>query len=243
MASKAGRAAGDQVLDELATRLTKATEGAVEHVIRLRGPSIAADADAFRLEHPTLSGAALDRAIIRDRARKLGSAGFVTGLPSVVPIVGTTVEVAAAAADAVAVLYGQVATVLALCHLHGRDIGEREERRLDVLLVLGIDAGLVQRNGDVLHAAGQEIDLRRLRTTGLPPDLVARLNRNLGDRIIQRIANRRARSLLGRLLPFGLGVAVAASTDYKAGTSVGRAALTYLDWLQTGPVTGASGTK
>lgn len=236
IAKQVGGAAADRAFDELADRLAGATRSTIEQVVRTRGPAIAADADLFRLKHPELTGAPLDRGYIRDRARRLGGAGVVTGLPSVVPGVGTAVEIAAAAADAAALTYGQVSLVLGLSHLHGRDVTDLDARRLDVLMVLGLDAGLVEREGTVLKAVGHEIPLASLSRKDLPDAVIGRLNRSMGERVVSRIANRRAKSLLGRLLPFGLGVVVAGSADYRAAASVGKAAQTYFDWLENARV-------
>lgn len=243
IAKKVGSVAADRAFDELADRLAGATRTAIEQVVRTRGPAIAADADLFRLEHPELTGASLDRAYIRERARKLGGAGLVTGLPSVVPTIGTAVEIAAAATDAAALTYGQVSLVLGLSHLHGRDVTDLEGRRLDVLMVLGLDAGIVERDEAVLKAAGHEIPLSSLSRKDLPDAVVGRLNRAVGERVVRRIANRRAKSLLARLLPFGLGVVVAGTTDYRAASSVGKAAQTYFDWLENALVDVPSAVK
>ena len=243
IARKVGGVAADRALDELADRLAGATRTTIEHVVRTRGPAIAADADLFRLKHPELDGAPLDRAYIRERARRLGGTGLVTGLPSVVPAVGTAVEIAAAAADAAALTYGQVSLILGLAHLHGRDVTDREARRLDVLMVLGLDAGIVSREETVLKAEGHDIPLASLSRKDLPDAVVGRLNRSVGERVVHRIANRRARSLLARLLPFGLGVVVAGTTDYRAASSVGRAAQTYFDWIENARVDVPSAVK
>ena len=233
IARKAGGVAGQRLIEELSVRLAGVTRAAVEQVVRTRGRAIAADADAFRLAHPDLRGSALDRALIRERSRRMGQAGLVTGLPSFVPVVGTSVELAAGVADAAALTYAQVSMVVALAHLHGRDVREIEPRRLDVLMVLGIDADIVRRDGDVLEAEGHTISLDALNRGELPEAVVARLNRTIGDRIVKRIANRRAKTTLARLLPFGLGVVVAAGTDYRDASAVGKAAMTYFDWLRS----------
>ena len=87
-----------------------------------RGVAIAVDADVFRLQHPGLTGAALDRALIADRRWRSAAMGALSALPGIVPGAGTSVEVVAAIADALNVTYQQVELALALDHLHGRDV-------------------------------------------------------------------------------------------------------------------------
>ncbi len=217
----------DRVLDDAATRLAGITATAIDATIRTRGTAIAVDADVFRLAHGELEPAALERQLVRERARRGGAAGLASGLPSIVPGAGTAVEVAAAFADAVAVTYAEVSLVLALCHLRGRDTSNVEARRLDVLLVLGLQAEVVKRVGNMLEADGVTIDPRA--TASLAPEVVGRINRDIGERIVAKVARRRAAVLAGRLVPLGVGVAVAGWEDFRLLASVGKTAVSYLD--------------
>jgi hypothetical protein len=228
-----GLRALEPAINEVAERLTVATERAVEEIVDRRGVPIAVDADVFRLKHPTLKGRELDRALIADRRWRGAAMGAVSALPGIVPGAGTAIEVVAAVADALNITYQQVELVLALCHLHGRDLSDRDARELDVLMVLGIEAGVIRREGTRLVAEDLDLALHDLRSSGVPAAVVGRLNRSVGSRVIHRVARRRARVAVGRLIPAGVGVIIAAGADYMAVRSAGNAALSYLELLET----------
>jgi hypothetical protein len=227
---RVGGKTADRAIDDVATRLAGLTASTIDTAIRTRGIAIAVDADVFRLAHPELDAGAVERQLVRERARRGGATGLASGLPSIVAGPGTLVEVAAALADAVAVTYGQVSLVLALAHLRGRPVSEVEKRRLDVLLTLGLAADVVKRDGVLLDADGISIDPRTTET--LAPEVVGRINRQIGERIVAKVARRRATALAGRLVPLGVGVVVAGWEDYRMLGSVGKAAIRYLDMAE-----------
>jgi hypothetical protein len=78
-----------------------------------------------------------------------------------------------------------------------------------------------------------DLGLDELRVVGVPKEVLAHLNRSVGARVIRRVARRRARVAAGRLLPAGIGVAIAATADYMAVRSAGKAALSYLEWIES----------
>lgn len=231
IAKRVGGAAAGPAIDEVANRFSLVTRTAIDTVVRTRAPSIAAEADVFRMLHPDLDQAGLERALIRTRARRGGATGLASGLPSMVVGPGTVVEVAAAFADATAVTYAEVSLILALSHLRGRDISDIEERRLDVLLAIGIQTGVVEIKDGMLKSGEHTLDPARLGE--LPDDVVGRINRELGDRVAMKFARRRAIALAGRLMPLGIGVAVAGVEDFRSVGSAGAAARKYFDLVQS----------
>jgi hypothetical protein len=228
---RVGGTAAGPALDEVANRFAEATRGVLDTVVRSRAPLIAAEADVFRLLHPDLDQAALERALIRTRSRRGGAAGVASGLPSMVVGPGTVVEVVAAFGDAAAVTYNEVSLILALAHLRGRDIRDVEARRLDVLLSIGIQTGVVEIKDGMLKSGSHTLDPAKL--DDLPDEVVGRINRELGDRVGTKFARRRAIALAGRMLPLGIGVAVAGVEDFRDVGTAGKAARTYFDLVQS----------
>lgn len=231
LSRRIGGKAGDRLLDEVAVRIVGPTRAVIDAVVDQRGARIAADADVFRLGRRESDVRAVERALVRDRARRSGAVGLASGLPGVIAGPGMAVEVAAAVADAVALTYAEVSVILAISHLRGRDIRDIASRRLDVLLVLGLYVGAVTRKGDVVTADDVKIDLARVED--LPDEVVGRITREIADRIVSRVAARRARTLVPRLIPFGVGVAVAGIDDFRSAGAVGREAIRYLDLVDS----------
>ena len=62
--------------------------------------------------------------------------------------------------------------------------------------------------------------------------MVGRINRELGDRVTMKFARRRAIALAGRMMPLGIGVAVAGVEDFRDVGSAGRAARKLFDLVE-----------
>jgi hypothetical protein len=231
---RVGGHAAAPALDEISNRLAVVTRNALDTVVRTRALAIAADADIFRLMRPGLEPAALERALIRERARHGGAAGLASGLPSVVVGPGTVLEIAASIGDAAAVTYAEVSMILAIAHLRGHDLADVELRRLDVLLTLGIEADVVKIKDGELHIDTGRLDPGALED--LPDEIVGGINRRLADRVVMKFARRRAAMMAGRMMPFGIGVAVAGVEDFRSVGSVGRSARKYFDLVDAARV-------
>lgn len=228
-----GRVAGPAI-DEISNRFAVVTRNALDTVVRTRAAAIAADVDIFRLRRPGLDQAGLERALIRDRARRGGLVGIASGLPSVVVGIGTGLEVAAAVGDAAAVTYAEVSEILAIAHLRGRDLADIESRRLDVLLTMGLASGAVKVKDGTLFAGERRLDPADI--ADLPDEVVGAINRDLVDRVVMKFARRRAAVLAGRLLPLGIGVTVAGVADFRSVGGVGRMARKYFDLVDAARV-------
>ena len=207
-----------RVVDEAADRLAEHTERAIDEVIRLRSAAIARDVDEQR------AGSAekdedFARALMYKRCAVSAAGGAVSSLPAVVPGVGTVVGLATALTDSAAQTYAQVTMILAIARAYGHDLEQLEARRGDVLAVLAIEADVISLRPDgSLKAKGKDVD---------PNALGADVNRSLANQVIKRVAQRRVRTLLGKELPFGIGVAVGAGSNFRTMRRVGRTAMKY----------------
>ena len=70
----------------------------------------------------------------------------------------------------------------------------------------------------------------------LPDEIVGRINRRLADRVIIKSARRRAAMITGRMMPVGIGVAVAGVEDFRSVGSAGRMARKYFDLVDAANV-------
>ena len=213
-----GRAA-----DELAERLADQTEAAIDTAVRLRAPSLAAGVEVERLLYPDLELDLFLAHLVRRRAKLSATIGAVTAAPAVFPGVGTAVAVGASLADAGATLYSEVALIVELCAAVGRPVDNPAVLTVDVLIVLARDAGVSIPDELLLHAQRGEAGPGEI-----PRETLGDLNRELGGRVVKRVARRRARLLLGRELPFGVGVALGGVSNYRTMHSLGRTAIKHL---------------
>ena len=213
-----------RVVDELAARLAGATEAAIDEIVRRRGDAVRTAVEVVRLRHPDATPDDVARLLVYQRSKLSAITGAVSALPGAFPGVGTATEIGAGLADAVALVYTQVALVMAVAAAYDHDLEAHDARAADVRVVLALDAGVAKfgKHGVEL-ADGKRLD---------PNDrsLSEELNRELGALVVKRTARRRVRTLLGREIPFGVGVAIGAGSNFKAIRHTGRTALRYYDF-------------
>ena len=165
------------------------------------------------------------RLLIYQRSKLSAIGGAVSALPGAFPGVGTATEIGAGLADAVALVYTQVALVLAVAAAFDHDLEAHDDRAADVRIVLALDAGVARfGKGGVVELADGEPLKPHDRTLSAGPQPRARRHGR------QATARRRVRTLLGRELPFGVGVAIGAGSNFKAIRHTGRTALRYYEF-------------
>jgi hypothetical protein len=219
----AAKSAVGRAADELAERLADQTEAAIDTAVRLRAPSLAAGVEVERLLYPDLEADLFLAHLVRRRAKLAATVGAVTAAPAVFPGIGTAVALGASLADAGATLYNEVALIVELSAASGRSVDNPAVLTVDVLIVLARAAGVEVPDELLVHAQRGEADPGEI-----PRETLGDLNRELGSRVVKRIAKRRARLILGRELPFGVGVALGGVGNYRAVHSLGRTTIKYL---------------
>jgi hypothetical protein len=213
-----------KVADELAVRLADQTEQAIELVVRTRASAIQAAVEVEGLQNPQLTSRELAEHLIHERTKLAAVGGAVSALPGAIPGAGTAVEIAAAVADSAALVYNQVTMIMGVAFCYGRDLHDYEARKLDVLLVFSMLAGLAVPAGKTVDVLGERVTLGVL-----PREAVGRVNRRIGAEVVRRLSRRRARVILGREIPFGVGVAVGSGSNYLVTRKVGRLAIRYFE--------------
>jgi hypothetical protein len=223
------RTVSGRVVDELSVRLAGATEQAIDEIVSRRGDAIKTAVEVVRLRHPDATPNDVARMLVYQRSKLSAITGAVSALPGAFPGVGTATEIGAGLADAIALVYTQVALVMAVAAAYDHDLEVHDARAADVRVVLALDAGVAKfgKHGVEL-ADGERLD---------PNDrsLSEDLNRELGALVVKRTARRRVRTLLGREIPFGVGVAIGAGANFKAMRHTGRTALRYYDFTAKAP--------
>jgi hypothetical protein len=222
------RTVSGRVVEELSVRLSGATEQAIDEIVRRRGHAIRTAVEVERLRHPDATPDDVARMLVYQRSKLAAITGAASALPGAFPGVGTAAEIGAGLADAVALVYAQVALVLAVAAAFDHDLDAHEDRAADVRVVLALDAGVARfgKHGPEL-ADGHRLDPR-------DRSLSADLNRELGALVVKRTARRRVRTLLGREIPFGVGVAIGAGANFRAMRHTGRTALRYYEFTASG---------
>lgn len=217
-------------VEELAGRLTGATDFAIDEMVRRRAGAIRSSVEFVRLQYPDATPNEVARILVYQRSRLAAIAGGVSALPGAIPGLGTATEIGASLADVALLVYTQVGLIMAVAAAYDHDLSAFDERSADVRVVLALDTGVARfgKRGAEL-ADGTRLDPRH-------ETLSEDVTRSVGELVIRRTARSRARMLLGREIPFGVGVAIGAGANFRIMRHTGRTALRYYDFTAGGTV-------
>jgi hypothetical protein len=147
--------------------------------------------------------------------------GAAAGGPAAMPGVGTGISLALAGGEIVGVLDVTALFALAVAEVHGVEIVDMERRRTLVLaVVLGQSA-----SGFVEKAAGRTGKYwGRNLVKAIPMPVIDGINSKLGPRFITKWGTKQGVLVLGREIPFGLGMGIGSIGNYLIGKgSIGAA--------------------
>lgn len=181
----------------------------LDQAMRAREPAIRAKVEHMRATHPRHTNDQLARELIRSTRRRVTATGAVSSATAVVPGLGTVLTIGAVSSQTLYALEQDMELVLGIAMVYGHDLGGSEDRVLEALIVLGITGGALKLREGVLVSSGTR--------------LAARLTAHVFTQIV---ASRAAR-VAGKVIPFGIGVAVGAGFDWASVTGLGRAAIKY----------------
>jgi hypothetical protein len=180
--------------------------------------------------NPHATADKVSAAIIRRVAKELATAGAVAGAMAAAPGIGTSVSVAAGAAD-IGVSFGRLASmVLAVGLAYGVDLSDPDVRRRHVYAVLsGSGENLTEgerKAGELKKQLGQQA-LGRSDGAGPLGNMNNMIGSKVGAKVLERLVRQEAAVKLGSLLPLGFGAGVGAVGNRALVFSVGRQAVKY----------------
>ena len=218
--------ASNLALNKLSERLAGTTERGIATIVERRGAAIVRAGERLRAEHPGRSPAELAQIAVARTARHAAGAGAATALPATIPGAGTAVELGFALGDASLLTLAQTELVLLLAYLYGRPMDDVEARRLDVLMAMGVEAGVVdlRRNGSIRVMGVTHRDGELSAHDGAL--LARRISRRLAAQVAGKLARRRAYVILGREVPV-IGIGLAAGYNLWSTRKLGKAARAY----------------
>lgn len=195
----------------------------LSRLLSVQRPVALAYVRSLRRKHPEATPEELIVIIRRHYLTLTTSGGAAVGATAAVPGLGTTAAVGVASAETAGFLESTALFAQAVSEIHGLPVQDAKRANALVLgLMLGKDGkNLVQRfskkNGGVdsmLGSWGATV------TKQLPSPLVDLLARKLRKTFIRKFTARAGGSLVGRLLPFGIGAVVGAVVNSQMARQV-----------------------
>ncbi|WP_210479212.1 hypothetical protein [Naasia sp. SYSU D00948] len=191
-------------------------------------PLVLANIRRIRRRHPNATPEQLIRVLERDYLNAVTAGGAAVGASAAVPGVGTGASLVLSGAETAAFLEASALFAQSVAEIHGIAVVEPERSRALVMaLMLGASgkdlvrqfAGQVGRGGQPLNAYWGE-----LITNSLPKAVVGQLTDRIKKSFMKRFVVRQGGSVLGRLVPFGIGAVVGGTGNRLLGRKVVQSA-------------------
>lgn len=193
--------------------LNPRAQSMLSRLLSVQRPVALAYVRSLRRRHPEATPEELIKIIRRHYLTLTTSGGAAVGATAAVPGLGTTAALGVAGAETAGFLEGTALFAQAIAEIHGLPVADAKRANALVLgLMLGKDGkNLIQKfgkqNGGVESMFGS---WGATVTKQLPTPLVDLLVRKLRKTFIRKFATRAGGSLVGRLLPFGVGAVIGA---------------------------------
>ncbi|MFD3810692.1 hypothetical protein [Rhodococcus sp. NPDC058639] len=146
--------------------------------------------------------------------------GATAGGAAAVPGVGTAAALAMTAGDTSWFMTAAAGHVLAALRIHGIDITDLEHQKAIVLTVLAGGGGSTFFGKAAARAGG---NLGKLLANAVPLSTIRSINRVLGYNFVTRYGTRQGILVLGRVAPFGVGMAIGAGGNLVMAQTVVKA--------------------
>jgi hypothetical protein len=191
-------------------------------------PLVLANIRRIRRRHPHASPEELIRILERDYLNAVTAGGAAVGASAAVPGIGTGASLVLSGAETAAFLETSALFAQSVAEIHGIAVVEPERARALVMaLMLGASgkdlvkqfAGQVGRGGQPLNVYWGE-----LITNSMPKAVVGQLTDRIKRSFVRRFAVRQGGSVVGRLVPFGVGAVIGGTGNRLLGRRVVQSA-------------------
>lgn len=189
---------------------------------------IAQETEELKYLNPKLSKDELARKWGKRIRNNYTSVGVATALPSAIPGIGTAVQVAIEAGTISADLALMLRWMGKLCKGISIIYGNNSTLSInqDLVNILGLWSGVIDVAKNATKRVGTKVAVTQFnkRVTG---KALAKVNKRVGTTIITKYGTKRGGIALGKLIPFGVGAAVAGGFNYFTFNSFMKSAIDY----------------
>jgi len=211
---------------ELPATVTKS----FEKLLSVQRPIVISNIRAIRRRNPQASPAEVIRILERHYLTAVTTGGAAVGASAVVPGIGTAASLALSGAETAGFLETSALFAQSVTEVHGISVVEPERARsLVMAMMLGTGgqdlvkqfAGQLGRGGGARSAYWGEMI-----TSSLPKAVVGQLTDRLKKSFLKHFVVRQGTSVVGRLVPFGVGAVIGGTGNHLLGRRVIKSART-----------------
>ena len=216
-----------------------AVQDAIMKGIGVQRPLVLAYLKRLRRKHPEASAFELAKIVESDYLNVATGSGAAVGGTAAVPAVGTGVALGLSVAATVGFLEASGLYAQALAELHGIAIDDPERSQLLVMGVLLGEEGSAMIAGLTSHAAGRGGGPVKGWAKSLgahkPTSFYSMVSKTVQKKFLRKVIGTQAASVLGRVVPFGIGAVVGGLGNRYLAKRVIEAASVAFDGLETVP--------
>lgn len=202
----------------MASHVSQVSDGFLYRLIGKLAPDdkkVAAWIAGLRDENPELSADDLAEFICDYIVWTYAKQGAALALPGTIPGFGTVVQIATevgtASADVALMVRNQTYLVFALGHCYG--VEARETLIQDTLICIGLwTNALVLTKSGAIRIGSKVLEANFKKR--FPGAVLQAINRKVGTTILTKYGTKRGGVAIGKLIPFGVGVAVGGGFNY-----------------------------
>jgi hypothetical protein len=193
-----------------------------DRVLNVQRPLVVGNIRRLRRRYPNATPEELIRVLERNYLAAVTTGGAAVGASATVPAVGTGTSIALTGVETAAFLEASALFAQSVAEIHGIAVVEPERARsLVMTLIMGaagqelVEQFTVGRLGKTRNAYWGEMITR-----SLPRSLVSQLTSGLKRTFLKRFVLRQGRTMIGRLVPFGIGAVIGGTGNHMLGRRV-----------------------
>lgn len=160
--------------------------------------------------------------------KKYTSVGIASSLPSVIPGIGTAVQIAAeittVSGDLALMLRWMAASCYGIALIYDKDINA--EFNVEFIRILGLWCGVIQSAKIMSTKVAAKIAVVQF-NKNVSGKVLQKINQRVGTTILTKYGAKRGGVALGKLIPFGVGAIVGGSFNYYTMNHFKKAAINY----------------
>jgi hypothetical protein len=196
----------------------------IDRVLWVQRPVVLAHLGSIRHRHPNATNAEIIRILERRYLAAVTAGGAAVGATAMVPAIGTGISLALSAAETAGFLETTALFAQSITEVHGIALADQDRARALVMTMVLGDSGTTlvrQLAGQVIgEEAGRTVFWGEMITSSIPQFIVGPVVDQLKGRFVRSFAAREGASIIGRVVPFGVGAAIGGVGNHLLGRKI-----------------------
>ncbi|PFG31629.1 hypothetical protein [Paramicrobacterium agarici] len=201
---------------------------ALDKVLSVQRPVVVAHLRSIRRRHPEATNEQMLRTLERRYLSAVTAGGAAVGTTAAIPVVGTGTAIALAGAETVGFLESSALFAQSVAEVHGLLVSDPDRARALVITMMLGSSGkdiLRQFSGELMKTARPRSAFwGEMITANLPQAAVGPVADELTRRFLKKFVTTKGGTLLGKVVPFGIGAVIGGVGNHLAGREVVRSA-------------------